>query len=109
VRYLLTRPGRESGLSQKKPRRLPPPRCYSLPLRCRQEPTGGELAKLALWIESHAEGCRSLLDHRLVLGDSSRPSSPPVEIPRDQEPLDTFSQGLRESFTNALANAKAYP
>jgi hypothetical protein len=69
-----------------------------------------ELAKLALWLESHAEGMPlTFLDHRLVVGDSLtgpfwdnllfRPGKPdaPVE--------DLFSQGLYGKLQRALTEA----
>ena len=76
-----------------------------------KNPLAVELAKLALWLESHAEGMPlTFLDHRLVVGDSLtgpfwdkllfRPGKPdtPVE--------DLFSQGiygkLQKSLTEAL-------
>ena len=112
VRYLPSRApeGEESGLSQKKAealcRRLVAIHClYGVD----KNPLAVELAKLALWIESHAEGLPlTFLDHRLVLGDSL--TGPFFEhllkYPGTQEPLDDlFTQGLQESFTNALANA----
>jgi hypothetical protein len=77
-----------------------------------KNPLAVELAKLALWLESHAEGMPlTFLDHRLVAGDSLtgpfwdellfRPGKPdtPVE--------NLFSQGiyskLQKSLTEALA------
>ena len=74
VRYLPSRApeGEESGLSQKKAealcRRLVAVHClYGVD----KNPLAVELAKLALWLESHAEGLPlTFLDHRLVLGDS---------------------------------------
>jgi N-6 DNA Methylase len=115
VRYLPSRApeGEESGLSQKKAealcRRLVAIHClYGVD----KNPLAVELAKLALWIESHAEGLPlTFLDHRLVLGDSL--TGPffrhLLKYPGTQEPLDDlFTRGLRESFTNALANALKY-
>ncbi len=112
MRYLPSRApeGEESGLSQKKAEAL----CHRLvAIHCLygvdKNPLAVELAKLALWIESHAEGLPlTFLDHRLVLGDSL--TGPFFEhllkYPGTQEPLDDlFSQGLREGFTNILANA----
>ena len=112
VRYLPSRApeGEESGLSQQKAealcRRLVAVHClYGVD----KNPLAVELAKLSLWLESHAEGFPlTFLDHRLVLGDSL--TGPFFEhmltYPGSQEPLDNlFAQGLRESFTNALTNA----
>ena len=112
VRYLPSRApeGEESGLSQQKAealcRRLVAVHClYGVD----KNPLAVELAKLSLWLESHAEGLPlTFLDHRLVLGDSLTGPffEPLLRYPGSQEPLDDlFAQGLRESFTNALANA----
>src|SRR5271166_6525533 len=69
-----------------------------------------ELAKLALWLESHAEGMPlTFLDHRLVVGDSLtgpfwdkllfRPGKPdaPVE--------NLFSHGIYSNLQKALTEA----
>ncbi len=74
LRYLPSRsPEREeSGLSQQRAealcRRLVATHClYGVD----KNPLAVELAKLALWLESHAEGMPlTFLDHRLVVGDS---------------------------------------
>lgn len=64
--------GKESGFSQQEAialcRRLVAVHClYGVD----KNPLAVELAKLSLWIESHAEGLPlTFLDHRLVLGDS---------------------------------------
>ena len=75
-----------------------------------KNPLAVELAKLALWLESHAEGMPlTFLDHRLVVGDSLtgpfwdklmfRPGKPdtPVE--------DLFSQGIYGKLQKALTEA----
>ncbi len=75
-----------------------------------KNPLAVELAKLALWLESHAEGMPlTFLDHRLVVGDSLtgpfwdklmfRPGKPdtPVE--------DLFSQGIYGKLKKALTEA----
>ena len=75
-----------------------------------KNPLAVELAKLALWLESHADGMPlTFLDHRLVVGDSLtgpfwdkllfRPGKPdtPVE--------DLFSQGIYSKFQKALTGA----
>jgi len=75
-----------------------------------KNPLAVELAKLALWLESHAEGMPlTFLDHRLIVGDSLtgpfwdklmfRPGKPdtPVE--------DLFSQGLYGKLQKALTEA----
>jgi hypothetical protein len=112
VRYLPSRApeGEESGLSQKKAealcRRLVAVHClYGVD----KNPLAVELAKLALWLESHAEGFPlTFLDHRLVLGDSL--TGPFFEhlltYPGDQKPMDDLlAQDLRERYTNALLEA----
>jgi len=75
-----------------------------------KNPLAVELAKLALWLESHAEGMPlTFLDHRLVVGDSltgpfwdkliMRPSNP-------EEPVEgVFHQGLTLALQNRLAEA----
>lgn len=102
--------GLESGLSQRKAhalcRRLVAVHClYGVD----KNVLAVELAKLSLWIESHAEGLPlTFLDHRLIVGDSL--TGPffhhLLTYPGSKEPIeDLFSQGLRERFTQALGNA----
>lgn len=72
-------------------------------------PLAVELAKLSLWIETHAEGLpMTFLDHRFVVGDSL--SGPFFEhllkFPGSQQPMDDlFTQGLKAKFTEALQAA----
>lgn len=112
VRYLPSRApeGQESGLSQRKAealcRRLVAVHClYGVD----KNPLAVELAKLALWIESHAEGLPlTFLDHRLVLGDSL--TGPFFEhllmYPGSRTLMDDlFTHGLRQRFTGALGEA----
>ncbi len=74
-----------------------------------KNPLAVELAKLALWIECHAEGLPlTFLDHRLVVGDSL--TGPFFEhllkYPGSQQPLnDLFTQGLSAKLTAALGDA----
>ena len=74
-----------------------------------KNPLAVELAKLALWIECHAEGLPlTFLDHRLAVGDSL--TGPFFEhllkYPGSQQPLDDlFTQGLTAKLTAALADA----
>ncbi|HEU4328370.1 MAG TPA: hypothetical protein VFS21_34850 [Roseiflexaceae bacterium] len=75
-----------------------------------KNPLAVELAKLALWLEAHAEGCPlTFLDHRLVVGDSL--TGPFVEhlqkLPGNQSALegDLFSQGLLGRLRERLADA----
>lgn len=74
-----------------------------------KNPLAVELAKLALWIECHAEGLPlTFLDHRLVIGDSL--TGPFFEhllkYPGAQQPLDDlFTRGLTAKLTAALADA----
>lgn len=116
LRYLPSRSpeGQESGLSQVRAealcRRLVATHClYGVD----KNPLAVELAKLALWLESHAEGMPlTFLDHRLVIGDSLtgpfwdrllfRPGNPSKPI----EGL--FSQGLSVKFEQALSEAIRY-
>jgi len=113
VRYLPSRSpeGEESGISQRKAealcRRMVAVHClYGVD----KNPLAVELAKLALWLESHAEGMPlTFLDHRLVVGDSltgpfwdkliMRPGNP-------KEPVEgVFHQGLTLALQNKLADA----
>lgn len=78
-----------------------------------KNPLAVELAKLSLWLESHAEGMPlTFLDHRFVVGDSLtgpfwdrlifRPGDP-------TEPVQNlFQQGLNLKFQNALHDAIRY-
>jgi hypothetical protein len=113
VRYLPSRSpeGEESGISQRRAealcRRMVAVHClYGVD----KNPLAVELAKLALWLESHAEGMPlTFLDHRLVVGDSltgpfwdkliMRPGNP-------KEPIkDLFAKGLSLALQNKLAEA----
>ena len=75
-----------------------------------KNPLAVELAKLALWLESHAEGMPlTFLDHRLVVGDSLtgpfwdkllfRPGKPDTPIE------DLFSQGIYGKLQKVLTQA----
>ena len=112
VRYLPSRApeGEESGLSQKKAealcRRLVAVHClYGVD----KNPLAVELAKISLWLVSHAEGMPlTFLDHRLVLGDSL--TGPFFEqlltYPGSGKPIDNlFHQGLRKQFSQSLTIA----
>ena len=112
VQYLPSRApeGEETGLSHRKAlalcRRLVAVHClYGVD----KNPLAVELAKLSLWIESHAEGMPlTFLDHRLIGGDSL--TGPFFEhmlkYPGTQEPMeDLFTQGLQKQFTKALREA----
>lgn len=116
LKYLPSRsPEREgSGLSQKRAealcRRLVATHClYGVD----KNPLAVELAKLALWLESHAEGMPlTFLDHRLVVGDSLtgpffdklifRPGNPEERIEN------LFHQALSAKFSSALQKAIQY-
>ena len=103
--------GKESGYSQRRAealcRRLVATHClYGVD----KNPLAVELAKLALWLESHAEGMPlTFLDHRLVVGDSLtgpfwekllfRPVNPSERV----EGL--FHQGLSQKLSDALQEA----
>jgi hypothetical protein len=113
VRYLPSRSaeGEASGFSQKRAealcRRLIATHClYGVD----KNPLAVELAKLALWLESHAEGMPlTFMDHRLVAGDSLsgpfwdklifRPGKP-------SEPIENlFHQGLNLKLSETLRKA----
>lgn len=74
-----------------------------------KNPLAVELAKLALWIECHAEGLPlTFLDHRLVAGDSLTGSffEYLLRYPGTQTPLDDlFTSGLQEKLTASLGIA----
>lgn len=112
LRYLPSRSveGAAGGVSHKKAialcRRMVAVHClYGVD----KNPLAVELAKLALWIECHAEGLPlTFLDHRLVVGDSL--TGPFFEhllkYPGSQQPLDDlFTRGLTATLTAALADA----
>jgi hypothetical protein len=114
LRYLPSRSveGTASGVSHNKAlalcRRMVAVHClYGVD----KNPLAVELAKLALWIECHAEGLPlTFLDHRLVAGDSL--TGPFFEhllrYPGTQTPLDDlFTRGLREKLTATLGIALA--
>lgn len=115
MQYLPSRApeGAESGLSEAKAnalcRRLVAVHClYGVD----KNPLAVELAKLSLWLVSHAEGLPlTFLDHRLVVGDSL--TGPffknLLKYPGTQEPLDNlFSQGLEQRLTDTLAESLKY-
>lgn len=102
--------GEEAGLSQAKAlalsRRLVAVHClYGVD----KNPLVVELAKLALWLESYAEGLPlTFLDHRLVSGDSL--TGPMFEHlltdPGSGQKLDDlFTSGLKERLTATLNEA----
>lgn len=72
-------------------------------------PLAVELAKLSLWIETHAEGLPlTFLDHRFVVGNSL--TGPffdhLLKYPGSQKPIDDlFTLGLKEKFTATLQDA----
>lgn len=72
-------------------------------------PLAVELAKLALWIESHAEGFPlTFLDHRIVLGNSlTGPFWDKLTLaPGTQQPVaNLFRQNLDRLFTQRLSDA----
>lgn len=113
VRYLPSRApeGIESGLSQRKAealcRRLVAVHCL---YGADKNPLAVELAKLSLWIESHAEGMPlTFMDHRLVVGDSltgpfythlfKRPGSQQhIEGLWDKDLIPKFTAALHEAI-----------
>ena len=116
VKYLPSRApeGEESGLSQKKAealcRRMVAVHClYGVD----KNPLAVELAKLTLWIETHAEGMPlTFMDHRLVVGDSLtgpfwdklifRPGKP------DEPIKNLFHKNLDIKFGKVLSEALSY-
>jgi hypothetical protein len=116
VKYLPSRSpeGEESGFSQQRAealsRRLIATHClYGVD----KNPLAVELAKLALWLESHSEGMPlTFLDHRLVVGDSLtgpfwdkliyRPGNPTELI------ANLFHQNLDKKLRHSLQNAIRY-
>ncbi|MHB0870719.1 MAG: N-6 DNA methylase, partial [Chloroflexota bacterium] len=105
--------GQETGVSQRRAealcRRMVAVHClYGVD----RNPLAVELAKLALWIEAHAEGLPlTFVDHRLVVGDSL--TGPFFEhilrYPGSQRPMDDlFTHGLQARFSQALDNALAH-
>ncbi|MEW4490899.1 N-6 DNA methylase [Thalassoglobus sp. JC818] len=116
LKYLPSRSpeGEETGYSQQRAealcRRLVSTHClYGVD----KNPLAVELAKLALWLESHAEGMPlTFLDHRLVLGDSLtgpfwnqlvyRPSKP------DELIQGLFADGLNLRFQKGITEAIRY-
>lgn len=112
VKYLPSRApeGEAAGLSQAKAlalcKRLVAVHClYGVD----KNPLAVELAKLALWLECHAEGMPlTFLDHRLVVGDAlTGPFFPHLlTYPSNQASLEgLYSQGLSRRFTALLADA----
>lgn len=105
--------GESTGLSQAKAlalaRRLIAVHClYGVD----KNPLAVELAKLALWLESYAEGLPlTFLDHRLKCGDSL--TGPLFEnlltFPGSGAKVDgLFATGLKESLTTTLNDALAH-
>lgn len=116
LRYLPSRSpeGEDTGYSQARAvalcRRLVATHClYGVD----KNPSAVELAKLAIWLESHAEGMPlTFLDHRLVVGDSLtgpfwdrllfRPGKPTEPVPN------LFSQNVDLKLKGALQEAIRY-
>lgn len=113
VRYLPSRApeGEETGLSQRKAlalcRRMIAVHClYGVD----KNPLAVELAKLTVWIESHAEGLPlTFMDHRLVVGDSltgpfyhhlfKRPGTQQhIEGLWDEDLIPKFTEALRDAI-----------
>ena len=112
LRYLPSRSveGTASGVSHNKAlalcRRMVAVHClYGVD----KNPLAVELAKLALWIECHAEGLPlTFLDHRLVVGDSLTGPffQQLLTYPASKHALDDlFTRGLTAKLTAALADA----
>lgn len=115
LRYLPSRApeGEESGYSQKKAfalcRRLVAVHClYGVD----KNPLAVELAKLSLWLESHAEGLPlTFLDHRFIVGDSltgpfwKRLIEKPSKGKEREHLEDIFTRGLTVKFKERLSDA----
>jgi hypothetical protein len=112
VTYLPSRAveGAESGLSERKAqamcRRLVAVHClYGVD----KNPLAVGLAKLALWLESHAEGLPlTFLDHRLIHGDSITGPffDQLLTYPGTGQPIeDLLARGLNQALRARLADA----
>jgi hypothetical protein len=109
LRYLPSRSveGDQSGVSQRRAealcRRLVAVHClYGVD----KNPLAVELAKLALWLESHAEGMPlTFLDHRLVVGDSLTGPFWEQMLSWPSKPKEKFKEGLYGHIETHLRSA----
>src|SRR5256885_3151249 len=99
--------GEQSGFSQQRAaalcRRLVATHClYGVD----RNPLAVELAKLALWLESHAEGMPlTFLDHRFVVGDSLTGPFWERLLTRPGKPEEKLEGVLHRSLENNLRAA----
>lgn len=109
LRYLPSRAaeGEQTGYSQHRAealcRRLVAVHClYGVD----KNPLAVELAKLALWLESHAEGMPlTFLDHRIVVGDSLTGPFWEQMLTRPSKPKEKFKEGVYKHIETHLRSA----
>ena len=109
LRYLPSRSveGDQSGVSQRRAealcRRMVAVHClYGVD----KNPLAVELAKLALWLESHAEGMPlTFLDHRLVVGDSLTGPFWEQMLTWPSKPKEKFKEGYFHHIETHLRSA----
>ena len=109
LRYLPSRSveGEQTGVSQRRAeaicRRMVAVHClYGVD----KNPLAVELAKLALWLESHAEGMPlTFLDHRIVVGDSLTGPFWEQMLSWPSKPKEKFKEGLYHHLETHLRSA----
>ena len=110
LRYLPSRSveGEQTGVSQRRAeaicRRMVAVHClYGVD----KNPLAVELAKLALWLESHAEGMPlTFLDHRIVVGDSLTGPFWEQMLSWPSKPKEKLKEGVLSSSGNAPASRR---
>ena len=109
LRYLPSRSveGEQTGVSQRRAeaicRRMVAVHClYGVD----KNPLAVELAKLALWLESHAEGMPlTFLDHRIVVGDSLTGPFWEQMLSWPSKPKEKFKEGVYHHLETHLRSA----
>ena len=109
LRYLPSRSveGEQTGVSQRRAeaicRRMVAVHClYAVD----KNPLAVELAKLALWLESHAEGMPlTFLDHRIVVGDSLTGPFWEQMLSWPSKPKEKFKEGIYKHLETHLRAA----
>jgi hypothetical protein len=109
LRYLPSRSveGDQAGVSQRRAeamcRRMVAVHClYGVD----KNPLAVELAKLALWLESHAEGMPlTFLDHRIVVGDSLAGPFWEQMLSWPSKPKEKFKEGVYKHIETHLRSA----
>jgi hypothetical protein len=109
LRYLPSRSveGDQAGVSQRRAealcRRMVAVHClYGVD----KNPLAVELAKLALWLESHAEGMPlTFLDHRFVVGDSLTGQFWEQMLSWPSKPKEKFKEGMYKHIETQLRSA----